>query len=113
MSIPDYFMEMGAAVTICDREGVIVYMNQAAGRVFAKDGGTDLVGSNLFACHSPASCEKIRLIMATGEPNVYTIEKNGMRKLIWQGPWRQDGEIAGLVELSLVLPENMPHHVRK
>lgn len=112
MSTPDFFGNIDAAVTICDCDGVIVYMNETAGRVFAAHGGRALIGTNLMACHSPASRDKIREILATGIPNVYTIEKNGMRKMIWQGPWRVDGEVAGLIELSMVLPENMPHHIR-
>jgi hypothetical protein len=43
---------------------------------------------------------------------VYTIEKNGVRKLIFQAPWFQDGKYAGLVELALEIPAEMPHFVR-
>ena len=47
-----------------------------------------------------------------GETNVYTISKQGQRKLIYQCPWRVNGEVRGLVELSAVIPEDMPHYVR-
>ncbi len=112
-TIPDYFAQFDAAVTLCDRDGIVVYMNEAAGRVFAAHGGQALVGTSLMACHSPASQQKIQAMLATGVPNVYTIEKNGVRKLIYQGPWRRNGEIAGLVEVSMVLPEEMPHYIRQ
>jgi isocitrate dehydrogenase (NAD+) len=36
-------------------------------------------------------------ILETGVPNIYTIEKKGIKKLIYQAPWRKDDEIAGLV----------------
>lgn len=101
---------IGCAVTICDTEGVILYMNDRARATFASHG--DLIGQNLFPCHSERSRRMIRHMLATGETNSYTIEKNGQRKLIYQTPWRRDGEIAGMAELSIVLPEELPHYVR-
>ena len=56
--------------------------------------------------------KKMKKIIATGEPNVYTISKNGMKKIIWQGTWEKDGQVAGLVEISIPLPESMPHYDR-
>lgn len=45
--------------------------------------------------------------------NAYTIEKNGVKKLIYQTPWYENGEFMGLVEFSLEIPFEMPHYVRK
>ena len=87
-------------------------MNEKACATFDSDGGKDLIGHSLKDCHKPSSWETILRIMASGIPNTYTIEKNGIRKLIHQTPWYKDGQVAGLVEMSIVLPENMPHHVR-
>ncbi|MCK9461982.1 MAG: PAS domain-containing protein [Proteobacteria bacterium] len=101
------------AVTVCDRGGVILEMNEKSKATFAKDGGGALVGRSLFDCHGPASAELIRTLLAEGRTNAYTIEKGGVRKLIFQTPWHANGAVAGLVELSMVLPEAMPHHVRK
>ena len=50
--------------------------------------------------------------MRTRQPNIYTIEKKGIKKLIYQAPWFQDGQLAGLVELSLEIPFDMPHFLR-
>jgi hypothetical protein len=44
--------------------------------------------------------------------NVYTIEKNGVKKLIYQAPWYENGEYRGFVELSLEIPFDLPHFVR-
>ena len=35
-----------------------------------------------------------------------------MKKLIYQAPWYRDGAYAGFVELSLVVPFELPHFVR-
>lgn len=83
--------EMNCAVTVCDTEGVILYMNEKACRTFAKHG--NLIGKNLFDCHNPQSQDKIRELLETGGVNAYTIEKNGIRKMIYQTAWKQDGVV--------------------
>lgn len=102
--------ETNCAVTVCDSDGIILYMNRKSRETFASHG--DLIGKNLFDCHSPESSAKIRHMLATGESNAYTISKNGQRKVIYQTPWRKDGGIAGMVEISMVVPEEMPHYIR-
>ncbi len=81
--------EMNCAVTVCDTKGIILYMNEKACRTFAKHG--DLIGKNLFDCHNPQSQAKIRELLETGGVNAYTIEKNGIKKMIYQTAWKQDG----------------------
>ena len=85
-------------------------MNDKAKETFASHG--DLVGKNLMGCHSERSKEIIRHLLETGGSNAYTIEKNGQRKMIYQTAWKQDGKVAGLVEISMVIPSDMPHYIR-
>jgi transcriptional regulator with PAS, ATPase and Fis domain len=101
-----------AAVTVSDRSGIIVYMNEKSGQVFKDQGGLDLVGKSLFACHPPKANEQIRKMMENASSNVYTIEKAGVKKLIYQTPWMDGGECKGLVEISSPNPPEMPHFVR-
>ena len=101
-----------AAVTICDREGKILAMNDRAAATFAADGGRDLIGRNVLDCHPEKARQKLRQILRDAAVNCYTIEKNGVKKLIYQAPWYERGEYAGLVELVLELPGEMPHVVR-
>ena len=108
--IPDWAKEMNCAVTVCDAKGVIIYMNDKAKEVFAARG--DLVGKNLMNCHNDKSKEIIRHLLETGGDNAYTIEKNGLHKMIYQTAWRVDGKVAGLVEISMVIPPELPHYVR-
>jgi transcriptional regulator with PAS, ATPase and Fis domain len=100
------------AVTVCDREGIVLEMNDKAIATFEKDGGASLIGTNLFGCHSTASQAKLHEMIASEKPNIYTIEKNGVKKLIYQAPWYTDGVFSGLVELSIEIPFEMPHFVR-
>ncbi len=113
MSLPDWTQHFAGAVTVCDRDGIILAMNDKSAQTFARDGGAALVGSNLFDCHNEQSKVKIRALLDSGQTNAYTIEKNGVKKLIYQSPWYDDaGQLAGLVELSLEIPAEMPHFVR-
>ncbi|MBI4917494.1 MAG: diguanylate cyclase [Acidobacteria bacterium] len=104
--------EFPGAITVCDAAGTILEMNDLACRTFASDGGAALIGRNVLDCHPGPARAKLQGILERGERNVYTIEKNGVRKLIYQVPWYRDGVCAGLVELSLELPAELPHFVR-
>ena len=108
--IPDWAKEMNCAVTVCDTEGVVLYMNDKAKATFASHG--DLVGKNLMGCHSDRSKGIIRQLLETGGSNAYTIEKGGLRKMIYQTAWKEEGKVAGLVEISMVIPQDMPHYIR-
>ncbi len=112
MSEHEWLKEFPGAVTVCDANGIILEMNDRAARTFEKDGGYALVGKNMLECHSDASRGKVQQLLAAHEKNVYTIEKNGVKKLIYQSPWFKNGEYAGFVEVSLEIPFDMPHFVR-
>ncbi|OGS57988.1 MAG: diguanylate cyclase [Elusimicrobia bacterium RIFOXYB2_FULL_62_6] len=101
------------SVTVCDADGVILEMNDRARKTFEKSGGGELVGKNLLDCHPEPAGTKVREMLAKRYINAYTIEKNGVKKLIYQAPWQKDGKFAGIVELSLEIPLDMPHFVRK
>jgi len=100
--------EFPAAITVCDRNGVVLEMNDKARSTFSGD----FVGKNVLDCHPEPARTKLAGLLATGKSNVYTIEKNGRRKLIYQTPWYEGGQFAGLVEISLQLPASVPHFKR-
>ena len=104
--------ELKAAVTVCDRDGIVLGMNDRAAVTHEKDGGRGLIGQSLVGCHPEPARSLLLELLRTGQLNVYTIEKAGVKKLIYQAPWFRDGEYQGLVELSLPIPFEMPHFVR-
>jgi transcriptional regulator with PAS, ATPase and Fis domain len=108
----DWIEECPAAITVCDLEGTIVAMNAKSATVFEKDGGRSLIGTSVFDCHPEPSRTKLHEILAAGKINCYTIEKNGVKKLIYQCPWREHGRLAGMVELSIEIPFELPHFIR-
>ena len=108
----DFLKEVSFAVTICDREGIVLDMNDKAIATFVKD-GKSIVGQSLMDCHPEPARTKLKEMLQKQNVNAYTIEKNGAKKLIYQAPWFKDGEFAGYAELSMELPEEMPHFVRK
>ncbi len=108
----DWIKEFPAAVTVCDEHGVLLAMNDKAAKTFEKDGGYNLIGKNMLDCHPEQARAKTERLLAAREKNVYTIEKNGLKKMIFQSPWYRDGKYAGFVELSLEIPFELPHFIR-
>jgi transcriptional regulator with PAS, ATPase and Fis domain len=111
--LPAMAKELPFAITVCDTEAIILYMNDRSISTFQKYGGADIIGTSLFAYHHGPSAVKLRELLDTQTKNAYTIEKNGIKKMIYQSPWFQDGEFAGLIELSLEIPMEMAHFVRQ
>lgn len=100
------------AITVCDLEGKVIFMNERSRATFDKEGHS-MLSQNLMPCHNEKSQEKIRHMMATDTVNCYTIDKKGVKKMIYQTPWRHDGKVCGMVEISMVIPQEMPHYVRE
>ena len=115
----DYFKGINIAVTVSDKDGNVIYQNDNS-----IDVNGDARGRNLEQCHNSRSWEMICHMLKENVSNVYTISKKGKKKLIYQTPWyeEEDGKLkaesgelkepAGLVEFSIILPEEMPHYDR-
>lgn len=108
----EWIREFPAAITVCDANGTILALNEKAAVTFAEDGGPNLVGTNLLDCHSEPARSKVAGLLKSEKANVYTIEKEGIKKLIYQSPWYEQGRFAGFVELSLPIPAAIPHFIR-
>ena len=106
-----YFEEADIAVTICDRDGNVLEMNRQSRSINLKP-GEEMEGKNILPCHSGEARNLLEHLLAAEEKHVYTIEKKGKKKLIYQIPWYKDGEYAGFMELSMVIPFEMPHKIR-
>ncbi|HET6437250.1 MAG TPA: PAS domain-containing protein [Anaeromyxobacter sp.] len=101
------------AITVCDRDGIVIAMNERSVQMFAADGGRALIGTSLFDCHPEPSRSKLRELLETPRTNTYTIEKDGVKKLVYQAPCMEGGVFRGIVELVLELPLDLPHFVRQ
>lgn len=108
----NYIEEAGFAVTVCKKDGEIIYMNQKSKNTFLKPGDEDLIGKNVLDCHPEPARTLLADLLANPRNNAYTIEKNGIKKLIYQTPWYDKGEYKGFMELSMEIPFNMKHAVR-
>jgi hypothetical protein len=112
-SAPHWLAGFAGAVTVCDPEGVVLEMNEAAAQAYAASGGLALLGTSLLDCHPEPARAKFAEMLRVRQVNVYTIEKHGIRKLVYQTPWYRGGEYGGFVEVLLPLPAEMPHFVRE
>jgi transcriptional regulator with PAS, ATPase and Fis domain len=106
----EVFNDIDVSITICDKNFTIIYMNEKAKKTFEKYGF--LIGKNLLNCHNNNSKEILQRLIEHGEKNTYTILKNGIKKLIHQTPWYKDGKVAGLIEFSIEIPDDMKHFNR-
>jgi len=100
------------AFTYCDTDGIIRDMNPAAAATFAESGGAKLIGQSALDCHPGDSRSKLQGLLDEHRLNVYTIEKDGRKKMIYQAPVTEGGQFIGIVEISLPIPEEIPHFKR-
>ena len=112
LALPSWVKEFPGGISVCDRDGIILEMNDQAAKIFADYGGRKLIGTSALDCHPEPARTKLETLLATQGTNAYTIEKAGVHKFIYQTPWFIDGVCRGLIELSLVIPAKMPHFVR-
>ena len=109
----DWIRDFPNAITICDLEGIVMDLNEKAAAAYQEFGGRALIGKSLLECHPEPARGKLLKLLQSGEHNVYTIEKNGVRKLIYQAPWYRGAQRCGMVELALEIPLELPHYVRR
>ena len=110
METKDYLKGLNVAITISAKDGEILYQNDSS-----IDVNGDVRGKNMMGCHNERSQQIIRHLINDAATNVYTISKKGKKKLIYQTPWYEDDAkqvVGGLVEFSIVLPDEMPHYDR-
>lgn len=104
--------QVSIAITVADANGTITEMNPPSIATFAADGGAELIGSDVFACHPEPSRTKLASMYKAHQPNHYTIQKNGQRKIIHQIPLSKEGVFQGYVEISIPIPDHLPHFDR-
>ena len=107
-NIIEWAKEVNFAITVTDINDNIIYMNNKSNATFSNI----KIGDNLAKCHNQNSNEIINNIKKENITNTYTIQKDGIKKIIHQTPWYSNGVVSGIVELSIVLPDNMSHHNR-
>ena len=108
---PDWTEEFPGAITVTDANGTILSMNRAARSTFAGGEGR-LIGADVLACHPEPARSLLADLYRNPRSHSYTIEKKGVRKFIHQAPYFRDGVFAGFVEISVVISEALPQHVR-
>lgn len=109
MSVPNWMDSFPGSITVCDDDGIILYMNDAAAEHLEDDGGRALIGQQVLDCHPGESRAMLDEMLATQRPHIYTVEKDGQRKQVYHEPWYENGVYRGFVEIVMPLPADMPH----
>ena len=60
----------------------------------------------------PVARAKSEALYRTHEPSHYTITQHGQKKIIHQLPWFAAGTFKGVVEISIPIPDTLPHFDR-
>jgi PAS domain-containing protein len=102
-----------AEIMVCDREGIIIEMNDVAIRLYENEGGARLIGTNVYDYHQQPARDNLRKLVEQHKHVVYTTEKAGKKKLVSIAPWFQDGAYAGFVLIVLDLPQDMQNIVKE
>jgi len=106
----EWFDELPCSVIICDKKFKVLFMNDRAAEDHANDGGRALIGTDLMNCHPPDAQVKLRRVLTSGRPNVYTTQEMRKKKLIYQCQWKKGGRVGGVLQLVMELPRDVPHH---
>jgi transcriptional regulator with PAS, ATPase and Fis domain len=109
----NWIQSLPAAIIVCDDKGTIVEMNDRAAESHQKEGGRQLIGTNLLECHPEPARSKLAEILKSHTTNMYTVEKGGQKKFVCQAPYYLEGKYAGFVELVFPTPYEIPHFVRE
>lgn len=104
--------EFPAAITVCDSTGIILEMNAKAAEDFKDEGGRQLIGTDVFDCHPEPARAKLKQLMEKRQANVYTTQKRRVRKLVCQTPWYEAGKYRGFVEITQIIPGEIPNIIR-
>jgi transcriptional regulator with PAS, ATPase and Fis domain len=107
-----WVQQFAGAITVCNAQGTILEMNDKAVQAFQEQGGRALIGTDVLDCHPEPARTRLQRMLKTQQANVYTVEKRGVKKLIYQTPWYKDGQYAGFIELVLEIPAETPHFLR-
>jgi transcriptional regulator with PAS, ATPase and Fis domain len=112
MSADAWTNQVAIAITVTDANGAITEMNPTSVATFASYGGDKLIGSDVLACHPEPARTQLASMYQAHQPNHYTIRKKGQKKIIHQLPLFRDGVFAGYVEISIPIPDDLPHFER-
>ena len=94
----------GAPVVLCDTEHTVVYMNPAAKRRYAAQGGGALVGKSLRLCHPPEANARIDRVLtwfrqSEAHNRVYTFRNDEEDKDVYMVALRDEsGALIGYYE---------------
>jgi len=113
MSSGLWVRELPAEIMVCDSGGIILEMNDHAEALFAGDGGSNLVGVNVLDCHPEPAFAKLEGMLETQSANCYFNTENGEKRVFFQSPWYLEGRYSGYIEISFMVPENIPHFIRE
>lgn len=96
--------EVRVGITVSNSDGVILYMNDLALKIFERSGGEKLIGKKLIDCHPDFAKSRVLSLFEKRKNNCYTVTIDGVKYMLYQSAWFENGEFAGFVEFIYSLP---------
>lgn len=104
-----FYDQLGASVALIDRDMKLIYLNQAAQKLYSKlFGPRDYLGYSTRNCHSGVNQKNIDalfLMFSLGKPmNFYHMKTplaEGGELTVLQLPYFVDGKVEGIVEINI------------
>ena len=109
----DWVDEFPGGISVCDTEGRMLVINRKEAAALEKLGFKNILGKKFWACHAKKSAGMIREQMSDQKTRVYFTEQNGIRELLIQAPWFEDGKFGGLVEIAVEVEGEIPTIIRE
>jgi len=94
---------MLAAITVCNKDGIILDMNDRA-LEFNDRSREDLIGANIVDCHPAPIKQQAKQLLTAGKIHTYIFDKSGKTYISYYNPWIVDGQYQGIVEFILEIP---------
>jgi transcriptional regulator with PAS, ATPase and Fis domain len=107
----NWYSEVDFPVTLCDKNGFIVAMNQASIKLFEPDGGASLIGKSLLNCHPEPAKSMLTKMLKTKTAHTYIDRTNMGSTLVHETPWYIDGKYMGFVEILINLSDSFQSQV--
>jgi len=101
----DFLKEVNFAISVCNQDGEIIYLNKKGSETFADEGGMDLIGSNILDCHPEPSRSQLEEMMHSHKTNAYIKGEGLDKRLIYQTPIYESAIFRGYIECIIPLAE--------
>lgn len=99
----EFLKEADIIVSVCDKDGIITYLNDKARYYFQEPDMPELLGSDIMDCHPEPSKSRFKEMMTTHETQSIIKGEGDKKRVIHQTPFYNKGVFEGYIEIIIPL----------